>query len=310
MSEVLDFAQRVAIVTGAGQGMGRAHALELASRGARVVVNDVSREHAERVVDEIRQAGGVAVVDLHDVAQQAADTVATAVDEFGRVDVVVANAGIIRVGLFGEQEPAEFWKVFDVSFRGTAELARAAWPHLVESGSGRLILVSSSGVLANPGASAYGAAKGAIWALGNTLAMEGDRVGVQVTTIMPTAWTPMTDGAYTDPTILSTLRDGMGPEHVAAFVTFLAHQDTRVHGDFFQVSGGRAGRLVLSGLPRVQSPVSSPEGWTEVAAELTADSDRLTQYRVTGQQFADEMIASNPKVAEAFADMNPADLGA
>lgn len=180
----------------------------------------------------------------------------------------------------------------------------------MQSGSGRLILVSSSGILANPGASAYGASKGAIWAFGNTLAMEGDRVGVQVSSLMPTAWTPMTEGAYTDPNIISTLRDGMGPEHVANFVAYLSHQDTTVHGDMFQVSGGRAGRMVLAGLPRVQSTENTPEGWSGLEEELKADSQQLTPYRVTGEQFADEMIAANPSVAEAFKSMNAADLGA
>lgn len=307
---MLDLQGRVAVVTGAGAGMGRSHALTLAARGARVVVNDVSRDHAEHTVTDITDAGGTAVADLHDVATNAPAVAQTALDTYGQLDIVVCNAGIIRVGLFDEQPSDEFWKVFDVSFRGTAELARAAWPHLVKSGTGRLVLVSSSGILANPGASAYGAAKGAIWALGNTLAMEGDRVGVQVTTIMPTAWTPMTEGAYSDPTILSTLRDGMGPEHVAAFITYLAHQDTDVHGDFFQVSGGRAGRLVLAGLPRVEAAESTPEGWAAHADQLRADSDTLTQYRVTGEQFADEMIAANPAVEESFRRMNPADLGA
>jgi NAD(P)-dependent dehydrogenase (short-subunit alcohol dehydrogenase family) len=307
---MLDFEGRVAVVTGAGAGMGRSHAITLAGRGARVVVNDVSREHAERTVKDIIDAGGSAVPDLHDVAADAPAVAQTALDTYGQLDIVICNAGIIRVGLFDEQPSDEFWKVFDVSFRGTAELARAAWPHLVQSGTGRLILVSSSGILANPGASAYGAAKGAVWALGNTLAMEGDRVGVQVTTVMPTAWTPMTESAYTDPTILSTLRDMMGPEHVASFIAYLAHQSTEVHGDFFQVSGGRAGRLVLAGLPRVEAGESSPEGWAAMANQLRADSDTLTQYRVTGEQFADEMIAANPNVAQSFRMMNPADLGA
>lgn len=307
---MLDFKGRVAIVTGAGQGMGKAHAATLASRGARVVVNDVSLVHAEQAVKEIVGAGGIAVADVHDVATDASAIVQTAIDSFGALDIVVSNAGIIRVGLFGEQPSEEFWKVFDVSFRGTVELSRAAWPHLVQSGSGRLILVSSSGILANPGASAYGASKGAIWAFGNTLAMEGDRVGVQVSSLMPTAWTPMTEGAYTDPNIISTLRDGMGPEHVANFVAYLSHQDTTVHGDMFQVSGGRAGRMVLAGLPRVQSTENTPEGWSGLEEELKADSQQLTPYRVTGEQFADEMIAANPSVAEAFKSMNAADLGA
>ncbi len=307
---MLNFDQRVAIVTGAGQGMGKAHATTLASRGARVVVNDVSAEHAADVVKEIVEAGGIAVADTHDVAQDAAKVVATAIDAYGQLDVVVANAGIIRVGLFGEQTPEEFWQVFDVSFKGTVDLARAAWPHLVESGSGRLVLISSSGVLANPGAAAYGSAKGAVWALGNTLAMEGDRVGVQVTTLMPTAWTPMTESAYSDPNIVSTLRDTMGPEKVAAFVSYLAHQDTTVHGDFFQIGGNHAGRLVLSGLPRVFVDDGTPEEWAEKSEELVADAERLDQFRVTGDQFAAEMIASNPSVAAAFENMNAADLGA
>ncbi|GGM53976.1 hypothetical protein GCM10011608_43650 [Micromonospora sonchi] len=289
--------------------MGKADALMLASRGARVVVNDVVRENADAVVNEITEAGGTAVADTHDVVA-GAEVVATAIDTFGQLDIVVANAGILRVGLFSEQPADEFTSVFDVSFKGTVELARAAWPHLIKSGSGRLILISSSGVLANPGASAYGAAKGAIWALGNSLAMEGDRVGVQVTTLMPTAWTPMTANAYSDENIVSTLRDGMGPEKVAAFITYLAHQDTTVHGDFFQVGGNHAGRLVLAGLPRVFVDDGTPEAWTQKADQLQADSDDLEQFRVTGDQFASEMIASNPSVAAAFKNMNPADLGA
>lgn len=306
---MLDFKDRVAIVTGAGQGMGKTHALTLASRGARVVVNDVVEANAQTVVQEITDAGGTAVIDAHDVVADAEGIVTTALDSFGQLDIVVANAGILRVGLFGEQPMEEFWKVFDVSFKGTVDLAHAAWPHLITSGTGRLVLVSSSGVLANPGAAAYGAAKGAMWALGNTLAVEGDRVGVQVTTIMPTAWTPMTENAYSDPNIISTLRDTMGPEKVAAFITYLTHQDTTVHGDFFQIGGNHAGRLVLSGLPRVFVENGTAEEWAQKADELQADSDDLEQFRITGDQFASEMIASNPSVAAAFRDMNAADLG-
>lgn len=307
---MLKFAGRVALVTGAGQGMGRAHALELARRGARVVVSDISLGQAQETVDLITRAGGTAVADGNDVTVAGEAIIQAAISAFGQLDIVVCNAGIIKVGLFGEQPMDEFWKVFDVSFRGTVEVSRAAWPHLVKSGAGRLILVSSSGILANPGAAAYGAAKGAIWALGNSLAMEGDRVGVQVSTLMPTAWTPMTAGAYTHPVILSTLKDRMGPEHVAAFVAFLAHPDTKVHGDLYQVSGGRAGRMVLAGMERVQAPESSPEGWSEVAAELGAERKITATYRVTGEQFAEEMITANPEVAEPLKGINAADLGA
>jgi NAD(P)-dependent dehydrogenase (short-subunit alcohol dehydrogenase family) len=307
---MLEFEGRVAIVTGAGQGMGESHAKTLAARGARVVVNDVVQANAEAVVKAITDAGGTAVADTHDVSTAGPEIVSAALDTFGRLDIVVANAGILRVGLFGEQPLEEFWKVFDVSFKGTVEVLYAAWPHLVESGSGRVILVSSSGLLANPGAAAYGAAKGALFALGNTLALEGDRVGIQVTTIMPTAWTPMTENAYSNPTIISTLRDRMGPEYVSGFITWLAHQDTTVHGDFFEIGGNHAGRLVIAGLPRVFTEDATPESWTEHAAALRADSEDLEQFRITGDQFASEMVASNPAVKEAFAEINAADLGA
>lgn len=307
---MLQFNSRVAIVTGAGQGMGKSHAMTLAARGARVVVNDVVQANAQAVVEEITQAGGTAVADVHDVVSDAEGIVMTALESFGQLDIVVANAGILRVGVFGEQPMDEFWKVFDVTFKGTVDLAHAAWPHLIESKTGRLILISSSGVLANPGAAAYGAAKAALWGLGNTLAMEGDRVGVQVTTIMPTAWTPMTENAYSDPSIISTLRDTMGPEKVAGFIAYLAHQETPVHGDFFQIGGNHAGRLVLSGLPRVFTENGTPEEWAQQHDALRADSSELEQLRVTGDQFASEMIASNPSVADALKDKNAADLGA
>jgi NAD(P)-dependent dehydrogenase (short-subunit alcohol dehydrogenase family) len=304
---VLKFDGRVAIVTGAGAGMGRAHALALAARGARVVVNDVSAEDAHETTHQIESVGGTALVDIHDVSSDAAAIVEAAVTAFGGLHIVVSNAGIIRTGMFTEQAPEDFWKVFDVSFKGTVDLSRASWPHLVSSGTGRLILVSSSGILGNPTTSAYSAAKGAIWSLANVLAMEGDMQGVQVSALMPTAWTPMTENAYSDPVVVETLRDRMGPEHVAAFVAFLAHQDTTVHGDLYQVSGGRASAMRLAGLPRVEVSESSPEGWVEMSDHLANPTGRLEPYRTTGDQFAAEMIAANPAVAEFLRGSNPAD---
>jgi NAD(P)-dependent dehydrogenase (short-subunit alcohol dehydrogenase family) len=305
---LLDFGQRVALVTGAGQGMGRAHALTLSARGARVMVNDLSPERAQDVVAEIEAAGGTALPDAHDVATDAAAIVSNTVDHFGRLDVVISNAAVLATGMFDKQDPSEFWRVFEVSFRGTVEVSRAAWPHLVASGNGRLILVSSSGIMGNPGAAAYSSAKGAIWALANTLAMEGAGVGVYVNAIMPTAWTPMTEGAFSDPTVVATLRDRMGPEHVAALVTYLAHQDTTLQGNLFQVSGGRASRMVVCSLPRVEAPESTPEGWRLVGERLLAPSGDLTPYWTTGDHFAAEMVAANPDVAEALANTNPADV--
>jgi len=300
---MLDFARRVAIITGAGQGLGRAYALMLAARNAAVVVNDVNRASAEAVVEEIRASGGQAVADTHDVGRSAAGVVKTAVDTFGHLDVVICNAGILRAGRFADQPEDEFWRVFDVSFRGVVDLSRKAWPHLAKSAAGRLILTSSSGVLANPGAAAYGAAKAAIWGLGNSLAAEGADDGIQVTTILPTAYTPMSEDAYSDPAIVATLREKMGPEHVAAFVAFLAHQDTTVGGDVFQVGGLHAGRIVLAGLPRSGVATGTPEMWATMQDELTADSDDLEQYRTTGDHSAPAITANNPALAPIFASM-------
>lgn len=309
MNTKLDFDGRVAIVSGAGQGLGRDYAMSMAERGAHVVVNDVSGADAQKTASEILSNGGKAIADAHDVTLDAPSIVQTALDEFGRLDIVVNNAGIMRAALFADQPVDEFWKVFDVSFRGTVELTRAAWPHLVSSGTGRLILVSSSGILGDAGESAYAAAKGAVWAFGNGLAAEGKRVGVQVSTIMPTAWTPMTEAFWADfPEVASAFRDNMGPEHVAAFVAFLAHQDTTVGADFYAVAGGHASRLVVSALPRVSAAESTPEGWAKAASELATDSDVLTPYRSTTEHALDEVIATNPAVEETLRRLNVADF--
>lgn len=305
MTAPLDFGGRVAIVTGAGGGMGRAYAQLLASRGARVIVNDVARDAADETVAAI---GVQAVPDYNDVARQGGDLVRSALDAFGRLDIVVNNAAIIRMGLFGEQDPDEWWKVFDVSLTGTVEVTRAAWPHLVASGSGRVINVASSGMLANSGLSAYAAAKGAIWGLGNVLAAEGAPLGIQVSTILPTAWTPMVESVQTDHDVIETMREKLTTDEVAAFVTFLAHQDTRVAGDTFNVGGERVFRMALAGLPVVEAAAGTPEAWADVVDDLVRVDGELTAYRTTFELFVDKLVAANPALAERFGAKRPADL--
>lgn len=301
----LDFGGRVALVTGAGNGMGRAYAEMLASRGARVVVNDVSGSAADATVADI---GPQAVADYGDVTSGAADMIQTAVDTFGRLDILINNAAIIHSGLFAEQDPDDWWRVFEVSLRGTVEVSRSAWPHLLASGSGRLINVASSGMLANTGLSAYAAAKGAIWALGNVLAAEGAPVGIQVSTILPTAWTPMVASVQTDPDVVQAMQEKLTAEQVAAFVTFLAHQDTTVAGDTFNIGGERVFRMALAGLPVVEVDEPSPEGWAGVTGELTRDGGDLKAYRTTFGLFVDKLVAANPALAERFGAKSPADL--
>ncbi|MBA4806899.1 SDR family NAD(P)-dependent oxidoreductase [Brevundimonas sp.] len=308
----LDFEGRVALITGAGSGMGREHALLLAQRGARVVVNDIAGEKAETVARMIVEAGGEAVADTHDIITGAAALVETAIDAFGRLDVVINNAGISRFGRFWETEPEAWWHVFDTHFRGAVEVSRHAFPHLIASGSGRLINISSSAMLGAPQFSAYGAAKAAIWGLGNALAIEGRDVGVQVTTVQPSAWTPMTEDAFDNPAIKKVLREKLPPAAVSAFVAWLAHQDTRAYGGCFQTSGAAAGRGVFAAYPRVLLAESTPEAWAEAADALEAGG-ALTPLTSTSESFRAELVFLDPSMEDEIprdaADVTKRDPG-
>jgi NAD(P)-dependent dehydrogenase (short-subunit alcohol dehydrogenase family) len=301
----LDFDGRVAIVTGAGSGLGREHARSLASRGSRVVVNDLSRERAEQTVKEITDDGGTAVVSAHDIVTGAADLVNVAIDQFGRLDIVVNNAGIASFGLFWEMDGDTWWRVFDTHVRGTVEVTRHAMPHLIKSGSGRLINTSSSGMLGAPQASAYSAAKAAIWGLGNAITAEAEEFGVQVTTIQPSAWTPMTEGAFDNPAVQKVLREKLPPSAAAAFVTWLAHQDTTVYGECFQVSGVSAGRTVFTAMPRLRVDEATPEQWADKAEDLMRDGV-LTPYRNVSESFRAELVFLDPSMD----DVLPKEAGA
>ena len=205
-TEELRFDDRVAVVTGAGHGLGRAYALLLAARGAQVVVNDLGgaldgtgsdESAAGAVVAEIEAAGGTAAPCATDVASEdgASAVVATALERFGRVDVVIANAGIVRFTPFPETTLDGFRRHLDVHVVGSFLVANAAWPHLAEQGYGRIVLATSNGVHGAPGLAAYGAAKGALIGLMRTLAVEGTEVGIKANAIAPWAVTRMVEHA-------------------------------------------------------------------------------------------------------------------
>jgi NAD(P)-dependent dehydrogenase (short-subunit alcohol dehydrogenase family) len=219
---------RVAIVTGAGNGLGRAHALGLASRGAKVVVNDFggardgtggSMTAAERVVEEIRSLGGVAIADGADVSnfEQVTEMVDRATADLGSVDLLCANAGILRDKSFAKMELADFAKVLDVHLTGTFYCCKAVWDGMRARNYGRIVLTSSSsGLYGNFGQANYGAAKTGMVGLMNVLAEEGRKTDIRVNTIAPTAATRMTEELL-PPQALALMK----PEAITPAVLFL-----------------------------------------------------------------------------------------
>jgi NAD(P)-dependent dehydrogenase (short-subunit alcohol dehydrogenase family) len=244
---------KVAIITGAGNGIGREHALLFAREGARVVVNDPGGDRhggggsgaADGVVEEIRAAGGQAVASREAVGKPAAAAaiVATAVDAFGAVDVLVNNAGILRDRTLLKTTEEDWDAVLDVHLKGTFTMSQAAARRMVEQGrGGRIINTSSgSGLLGNFGQSNYGAAKAAIWALTRIAAVELQRNSITVNAIAPIARTRMTEDlpGYRDQDPEEN-RESQGPQHIAPLVCFLASDHAAsITGEVFGVGGTR-----------------------------------------------------------------------
>ena len=220
----IQFHGRVAIVTGAGSGLGRSHALGLATRGAKVVINDLGRngaasENALGVVEEIRAGGGTAMADPADVAdfEQVSAMAARAEKDWGRVDILVNNAGVLRDKTFAKMEMADFEFVLRVHLTGSANCTKAVWAGMRERNYGRIVLTSSaSGIYGNFGQANYGAAKAAMIGLMNVLHLEGAKNDIRVNVLAPTARTGMTEG------LLSPVAaELMTPESVTPGVLFL-----------------------------------------------------------------------------------------
>ena len=251
-ADQLGYDGKVVIITGAGGGLGRQHALLMASRGALVVINDLGgavdgsgsdKGAAERVVDEIKSLGGDAVADTNTVAtpEGGAAIVQTAVDAYGKVDVVINNAGILRDKAFHNLEPAQLNAVLDVHLKGAFHVTQPAWRIMREQGYGRIVSTSSAaGVFGNFGQTNYGAAKMGLVGFTRVLAVEGAKFNIKANAIAPLAMTRMTE------TILGSLGDVLKPELVSPLVAFLAHDDCPVSGKLFSVGGGRVAEVFLA----------------------------------------------------------------
>jgi NAD(P)-dependent dehydrogenase (short-subunit alcohol dehydrogenase family) len=258
MTEVgeLRFDGRVAVVTGAGGGLGRRYALDLAARGARVLVNDVgcaptgdgaSTAPADAVVGEIRSAGGVALADTTDVgAADGGDAIVGAcLDAWGRVDVVVNNAGIVRPGPVATVGRAAFEAVLATHLHGSIAVAAGAWPHMAAAGYGRIVNTSSSSVFGTDHVSTYVAAKSAVLGLTTSMACEGAAAGIKVNAVMPTAMTRLTAGIPNDE-LRALLDQHFPPETVSPLVLLLAHADAPCSGAIFAAGGGHFARVALA----------------------------------------------------------------
>jgi NAD(P)-dependent dehydrogenase (short-subunit alcohol dehydrogenase family) len=264
MSE-LGYDGKVVIITGAGGGLGRQHALLMASRGALVVVNDLGgavdgsgsdKGAAERVVDEIRAAGGEAVADTNSVStpEGGAAIVKTAVDAFGRVDVVINNAGILRDKAFHNMEPELLDPVIDVHLKGAFNVTRPAWAIMREQGYGRIVCTSSAaGIFGNFGQTNYGAAKMGLVGFTRVLAVEGAKYNIKANAIAPLAFTRMTEN------LLGALGEKLDPGLVSPLVAFLAHEDCPVSGQTFSVGGGRVAHVFIAETQGYYNPALTME---------------------------------------------------
>jgi 3-hydroxyacyl-CoA dehydrogenase/3a,7a,12a-trihydroxy-5b-cholest-24-enoyl-CoA hydratase len=297
MSEIR-FDGRVALVTGAGRGLGRAYALLLAARGAKVLVNDLggawtgegggSAGPADEVVAEIKAAGGEAAAN-YDSVLDGAKIVQAALDRFGRLDIVINNAGILRDVSFHKMTDEDWNKIFAVHVQGAYAVTHAAWPILRDQGYGRVIFTTSAaGLYGNFGQANYSAAKMSLVGLGFTLAVEGEKRNVKVNIIAPIAGSRMT-ATILPPEVCEQLK----PEYVAPLVAYLCSEGCDVSGGVYEVGAGVTARVRWLRAPGVALPLKDGITPEHVAANWAKINDMTNGKFVASLQEASLMTLQN-----------------
>lgn len=275
------FDGRVAVITGSGRGLGRAYALLLASKGAKVVVNDpggairgegADSQPADEVVAEIRNAGGEAFANMDSVATEGGGKaiIDAALDHFGRIDVLIHNAGNVRYGSLEEISHEDFCAVVDVHLVGAFNVVRPAFPHMTKAGYGRVVLTGSiGGIYGNRNVVNYGVSKAGLIGLNNIVAIEGADRGVKSNLILPGAMTRMAEGLDT------SQYPPMGPELVAPVVGWLAHESCSISGEMLVSVAGRVARAYIA-----ESQGVYRSSWTidDVGRNIDAIRDRRDEW--------------------------------
>ncbi len=288
---------QVAIVTGAGSGMGRSHSLLLARRGARVVVNDLAQtlERAQAVCDEIRAFGGEAVPagGTIGVDADARGIVQAALDAFGRVDILVNNAGTGGINSPVEDCPTEEvdeeWRIHVL---GTMQMFRAVWPQMKAQAYGRILNTGSMAAVGWEGTQgwngAYSTAKSAVFGLTRQMAGAGGPHGIKVNLLLPRGHTPMTFVGLANTEFLEWRRTRLNPDLVSAGILYLLHKDCPTSGEFFSSAGGRVARLLFASPLGYFNPQLTPEdirdNWPAVFGDVDPAGDIRDMFDVTGER--------------------------
>jgi NAD(P)-dependent dehydrogenase (short-subunit alcohol dehydrogenase family) len=294
MSEIR-FDGRVAIVTGGGGGLGRTYALEFARRGAKVVVNDLGgkpdgtgsgHSMADKVVDEIEQAGGKAIANYDSVTtpEGGEGIIRSAVDAFGKVDIVINNAGILRDKTFAKLEPQDLEAVLDVHLKGAFYVSQPAFRVMKENGYGRFVFTSSAaGIFGNFGQTNYGAAKLGLVGLMHVLSVEGAKYNIRSNAIAPTARTRMTEE------LLGPIAEFLAPETVTPLVMYLSSEACELTHEIYSVGGGRFARIFVGLAPGWVAGKGKVVSAEDVAAHI--EEIRSPEGYIIPSSIGDEMRA-------------------